>query len=314
MTLHQLRIFAAVAKHLNLTKAAAEFQITQPAVSYQLKLLEVECGGELYKKGSRGVELTDRGQAFRNDIESLLLRVERLKNKFIDSPTDGNVGSLTIGGSHSLSVSFLPMVLAVFKETHSHIQVTLRTANSRAVERMVLNSEAEIAVLTNPSYSPSFIHEPCRQEELVAFTSPKHPLAKKQKLTLKELAQAPLVVKRENTSKIYRTDEIFQKLEEQGFKLNILMNCETPGALRAAVKAGMGLGILYRDIVEPYVKTGELKIIKVPELKMKLESSIIYLKEKERALSPHLQDFLTLLREWSKKPNPGRVDVSLRPH
>ncbi|MCH8054682.1 MAG: LysR family transcriptional regulator, partial [Deltaproteobacteria bacterium] len=299
-------------KHLNMTKASAELHITQPSVSQQLKFLEGECKVKLYTKMSRGIELTERGQLLLNDAEPILLQIERLKEKFKDSSTDGKVGSLTIGGSHSLSVSFLPTMLAVFKETHSHVQVTFRTDNSRAVERMVLNSEAELGVLTNPSYSPSFIHEPCRQEELVAFASANHPLAKKQKLTLEELAQAPLVVKRDKTSKVYRTDEIFRQLEARGFKLNIVMNCESPEALKATVKTGMGLGILYRDIVEPYVKTGELKIIKVPELKMKIDSCIIYLKGKEKALSPHFQDFLTLLREWPKKLKPGRVDVSLR--
>ena len=190
MTLHQLRIFEAVAKHLNITKASKELHITQPSVSYQLKLLEGECRVKLYTKMSRGSELTERGQLLLNDAEPILLQIERMKEKFKDSSTDGKVGSLTIGGSHSLSVSFLPTMLAVFKETHSHVQVTFRTDNSRAVERMVLNSEAELGVLTNPSYSPSFIHEPCRQEELVAFASANHPLAKKQKLTLEELAQA----------------------------------------------------------------------------------------------------------------------------
>ncbi len=299
MTLHQLRIFAAVAKHLNITKASEELHITQPSVSQQLKFLEEECGVKLYTKMSRGIELTERGQLFLNDAEPILLEIERLKEKFKDSPTDGKVGSLTIGGSHAHSTSFLPLLLTVFKETHPEVQLALRTETSRMIEQLVLNSEVEIALLTNPSYSPSLIYEPFRQEELVAFASAKHPLAKRRKLTLEELAQAPLVIKSEKTRKVYRTDEILRQLEKRGFKLNIVLQCESAEAVKSAVKVGAGLGILYRDIVEPDVKRGELKIFKIPESKMKVDTYIIY--PKERALSPHAQDFLTLLRERRKK-------------
>ncbi len=299
MTLHQLRIFAAVAKHLNITKASEALHITQPSVSQQLKFLEEECGVKLYKKMSRGVELTDRGQLFLNDVEPLLSRVERLEDQFNDRPTRKRVGPLTIGASHSQAVSFLPLLLTVFKETHPEVQLALRTETSRMIEQLVLNSEVEIAVITNPSYSPSLIYEPFRQEELVAFASLKQPLAKRQKLTLEELAQAPLVVKRDKTGKVYRTDEILRQLEELGFELNIVLQCESAEAVKSAVKVGVGLGILYRDIVEPDVKRGELKIIKIPESKMKVDTFIIY--PRERALSPHARDFLTLLRERRKK-------------
>ena len=58
----------------------------------------------------------------------------------------------------------------------------------------------------------------------------------------------------------------------------------------------MGVGIIYRDIVESEVKRGELKIIKVPELKLTVDTFTIY--HKESKLSPNARDFLTLLREW----------------
>ncbi len=309
MTLHQLRIFAAVAKHLNVTRASEELYITQPSVSYQLKLLETECRAKLYNKLSRGIELTERGQLFLRDVEPILLRVERVKEQFRRDVVDGKARSLTIGGSHGPSASFLPMVSALFNETHPQVQLTLRTDSSRAIEQLVLSSEVDIALVVNPSHSAQHGVERCRQEELVVFASIKHPLAKRRELTLAELAQAPLIIMRGKAAE-EKAGEILRQLERQGFKPNIAMQCESPEALKATVKTGMGLGILYRDIVEPYVKTGELKIIKVPELKMKVDTFIIY--RKEDSLSPDTQDFLTLLRGWPKKLKPGRVDVSLR--
>ncbi len=299
MTLHQLRIFSVVARHLNLTKASKELHISQPSVSYQLRLLEEECRAKLYKKIGRRIELTEEGQFFLFDAEPIIVQVEKLKEKFSNNLTDRKTRSLTVGGTRNLSASFLPTVLAVLKETHPHVQITLRTDTSPAVQRLVLNSEVEIAVVTNPSESPSLIYEPCRQEQVVIFASRKHPLAKKDKLTLTELAQAPLVIKKGKTGELSISEQILKQVQTQRLRLNIIMHCESPEAVKAAVKTGIGLGVSYRDIVEPNLKGSDLKVIKVPELKTQVNSFIIY--HKDRPLSPNAQEFLTFLRQWSQK-------------
>jgi len=299
MTLHQLRIFEAVAKHLNITKASEELHITQPSVSQQLKFLEEECGVKLYKKMSRGVELTDRGQLFLKDVEPLLSRVDRLKEQFNDRPTDRKAGPLTIGSSHSQAVSFIPLLLAAFKETHPEVQLALRTGTSRLIEQLVLNSEVELAVITNPSQSPALTCLPYREKNFVAFISPTHPLAKKKELSLAELAQSPLIFKKGRTTHERVWKHLKQVEQERGYKLNVVMHSESTQAVKAAVRTGMGLGILFQDHVEQEIKRGELKRVKIPELKMKLTSFIVHLRG--ASLSPHAQDFLTLLCEWSKK-------------
>jgi DNA-binding transcriptional LysR family regulator len=82
------------------------------------------------------------------------------------------------------------------------------------------------------------------------------------------------------------------------------MYCESPEAAKASVKKGVGLGILYHEIVEPEVKRGELKIVKIPELKMMMKAETFVLHHKERRLSPYAHDFLTLLHEWPQKIRP----------
>ena len=74
MTLHQLEIFLAVAKHLNVTRAADDMHINQPSVSQQLKLLEENCGVKLYKMMGRKIELTEKGRLFLNEATAILNR------------------------------------------------------------------------------------------------------------------------------------------------------------------------------------------------------------------------------------------------
>jgi len=298
MTLHQLRIFAAVARHLNVTRAAKKLNISQPSVSQQVKLLEAEYGVQLLRKAGRGIELTERGQHFLTEAGPILLQVEKLRARFGSKLNRGKAETLTLGGSYGPSASLLPLLSAAFRESHPEVEIILRTDYSRVVERLLLDSEVEIGVVVNPSSSPQVVVEPCRQEDLVAFVSTKHPLAKKRGLTLADLAQVPLVVLKGKAAE-EKAEEILSQLQKQGLNPKIAMQCESPEAMKTSVRAGMGMGVLYRDIVAPDAQRGNLKIIKIPGLKMAVATFILY--SKERPLSPNAKDYLALLRKWPKK-------------
>lgn len=297
MTLHQLRIFAAVAKQLSITNASKELHISQPSISQQLKLLEEELGLKLHKKDGRGIDLTREGRLFLIEAEPIQCQLEKLKKKFSREMTDKKSGSLTVGGSHGPAALFLPSLACVFRETHPRTQVTLRIDSSFMMEQMVQNSDVQIAVITNNFVSPSLVYERCSRHELVFFASPGHPLNERGQLTVAELAQLPLVIFRKG--KMGGVGRILNQIEERGFHANIVMHCDSPEAVKNAVKTGAGLGISYTDILEPDIRRHELKVIQVPGLEMHIDSFIIY--PKEKPLSSDAKDFLALLRRWPRR-------------
>ena len=85
MTLHQYRVYLAVAKHLNVTRAARELHVTQSAVSKVLRVLQDAHGTTFIKRKRRGIELTVDGKAFRREVESILSRLSRLREKYASS-------------------------------------------------------------------------------------------------------------------------------------------------------------------------------------------------------------------------------------
>src|SRR5437870_3616934 len=230
MTLHQLSIFAAAGKLLSVTKAGWELHISQPSTSQQLKLLEEECEVRLYKKNGHGIELTREGRLFLKEAAPILLQVEKLKRIFSLKLHENEARLLTVGGSHAPSASFLPWLASIFRETHPHTRLILRTDNSLLIEELVRNLDVEIAVITNRAASPRLIYEPCRREELVFFASSKHLVARRQQLTLAELARIPLVVF--GRGKVGGAANILNQIEERGFDLNIVMHCETAEAVK----------------------------------------------------------------------------------
>lgn len=176
MTLHQLRLFLSVSKHLNVTQASQELHISQPAVSRQLRQLEDACGGKLYTVGPRGIELTANGRLLLSGAEQIMSQVERVKSA-LNGERISKV--LHVGECESLVLSSLPLLWATFRRLYPATQITIRTDSSRAIEQMVLSAEIEVAAVTHRSFHSLVSYENFRRERLVFFASVNHPLAKK---------------------------------------------------------------------------------------------------------------------------------------
>lgn len=300
MTLHQLRIATAVAKHLSITKVSQELHISQPAVSLQVRLLEEEYGIRLYEKNGRGIQLTQEGKKFIDSVEQILLRVDNLENEYKGILTAPNHDSLTIGGCYFASENILPVVLKAFKKTHLDAQLFIETKSPALIEDLVLKSKVDIALIVNPSFFPSIAYESYREEKLVAVISTHHPLARRKKLSITELCEVPLVIKHPRRGPGI-AGPLFKALERQGIATTIELQCETAMATKAAIKAGLGLGILLGKHVEPDIQRGELKVVKIPQLNRTIMTYIIYYKE--RTLAPAAKDFLALLIPRPQKTN-----------
>ena len=299
VTLHRLSIFVAIAKSLSFSKAAKELHISQPSASMQLKLLEKELGARFFIRKKRGIELTKEGGNLLERAKSILLQLDELKYQFRRKTTEDEIKTLSIGGTNSPAVSILPLILSKFKKTHPQVQLSLRTDVSHVLEELILNSEIELAVVTNPSYSSSIVYEFYRKERVLTVVSKDHELAEKKKLTLSELSGKPFVVKKGKGPLSSRTEQYLKKMKERGFELNPVIYCETMETLKAVVKAGMGIGILYAEIAEPDIRQGHLRVIRVPMLNRIINTFVIY--HKERPLSPVAKEFLTLMRRSKPK-------------
>jgi DNA-binding transcriptional LysR family regulator len=293
MTLHQLKIFEAVAKHLNITNVSRKLQVSQPSVSKQLRLLEQEYGLKFYVKSGRGIKLTQEGQLFQVTVKPILEQMEGLKRTFENRVAEGRAKSLIVGSSPSPAAFFLSAVLKSFVELHPTVHPTLRTGYPHAIKEMILNAEVDIALTITLPDHPQIIAEPIHSEEIVAVVSSRHPLAKKGRLNEAELAQAPFV--------IMKGGRIAEEIEKMGLKLNVVMWCDSVEPIKEYVQAGLGVGLFYRGSAEAGLREGYFKVIEIPRLKnIRVTYFVIY--RKGIPLSTNGQDLLTLLRQWSKKP------------
>lgn len=281
ITLHQLRIFESIARHLNITNAAVELHMSQPAVTHQLKLLEQRYGQQFYKKTGQGIALTESGLAFLAAVRPILNQVANLEKEF-ERRIDAKNDILKIGGTHSLCITVLPEAIMEFQRTHPGTRFTLETDDSRIIEQQVLAASVDVALITHPSYRSELSVEFYQKLEVIAFAPVSNPLRGK-RMTLSELAQFPLVIRKES--------KILKELLGLGYKPTVAVSCKNSGAVEAAVQKGMGIGILQGDSVKNAIKNGSLIKLDVPELKkIELQSFIAF--DQRTPLTPIATNFL----------------------
>ena len=291
-TFEQLRIFVRVARLLNVRKAAEELKISQPSVSRHLKALEGQVGAKLFLKTTTGIQLTEPGRRCLSHAEGILRQVQVLRDEV--SARNGQPKRLSVGATYSASALLMPAAITDFKRNHPEVEVHLSTANRRRIEEMVLASQIEIAVVTGSGVtSTELIAERFRQQTLVFFALKNHPFARGRALSLQKLEEFPLVI-RENYDGRGTVEQLLKQLRGRGLKLDIALRCDTPDAVKAAVQKGLGIGVVYHDVILPEIKEGKFKIIKFRSIHFVGRSFIIY--NKASSLTQPAVDFLSLLR------------------
>lgn len=292
MTLHQLKLFAAIARHRSVTKAAQILHTSQPSVSQQVGLLEDEIRKVLFKNNGHGIELTEAGYELLKRVEPILAQLEELKKDYSAKSCENQELGLVLAGSSGPVASILPSLIRRFKQSHPEIRVSLRTGTSGEIEELVARHEVAIGVITNPATSAILHIEPFREEVLSVFVRANHPLAKRRRIDPAELARLPLVLKGQGNPRSL-TEKLLNALREKGLRPNIFMRCESPDSVKSAVRDDLLVGILYKDLVQPAVKHGVFKTLKVSEVSLTGQSYIVYSKEKPLSLAA--QEFLGLL-------------------
>jgi DNA-binding transcriptional LysR family regulator len=292
MTFHQLEIFAAVAEQASITQAARKIRISQPSVSKQLRFLERECGLKLYVKAGRGIKITEQGRLLQSAAQPILKQMEELRASFLNHLADAPAVALRVGSTPSPGAFFLPGVLKSFVKLHPKVHPTLRTGYPDAIKAMVLDSEVDVAVTTIAPSHPEIVEEPIASEEILAIVSAKHPLAAKKKLNDSELGRVPFIMTTDG--------RIAEEIKKIGLRLNVVMWCDSVELKKAAVEAGLGVGLFYRGSAEAGLRQGYFKALEIPKIKnIKIACYLIY--RKGTRLSPNLNHLLALLRRSAKQ-------------
>ncbi|MCG2593598.1 CysB family HTH-type transcriptional regulator [Ramlibacter sp. XY19] len=259
MNLHQFRfVQEAVRRNLNLTEAAKALHTSQPGVSKAIIELEEELGVEIFARhGKRLKRVTEPGQHVLKSIELIMREVGNLK-RIGEQFSAQDSGTLSIATTHTQARYVLPIPVAKLREQYPKVSVSLHQGSPDQVARMVLDEIAEIGIATESlSDYPDLVTMPCYEWQHVLVLPKEHPLAKKERVTLEDIAAEPLVTYHPSFTGRTRIDSAFA---QRKLTPHIALEAIDSDVIKTYVRLGLGIGIVAEMAVRDDGSNGDLAV------------------------------------------------------
>jgi len=258
LTIRQLRVFDAVARHLSFTRAAQALYLSQPAVSMQVRQLEESIGAPLLEKQGKKLYLTEAGREFLHYCRSILQQISEAESVLAELKGLER-GHLNISVVSTASY-FMPQLLAKFIQQYPKISVSLQVANRDAVLKQLAENSADLAIMGQPPEGADMLSQPFMQNLLVVIAAPGHPLARVRSIKPRQLAQETFLLREQGSGTRSVMERFFASHRMTPLTS---MEMDTNEAIKQAVQAGMGLGIISRHGIELELETKRLQVLDV---------------------------------------------------
>jgi len=290
VTLRQIEVFNAVARHQNYTRAAEELHLSQPAVSMQVRQLEEGVGLPLFEQVGKQIHLTDAGEQmyiFGREMAGLLDEAEVV----FEAIKGVKHGNLTISVATTAS-HFATRLLAEFAKQHEGITISLDVTNRKALRRQLENNEPDLVIMGQPPAGVDVEATAFMENPLVMVAPAKHALTGQKKIPLSHFANESFVVREVGSGTRGATQRFF---DDHGVPFNTDIEMSSNEAIKQAVEAGLGLGIVSIHTLELELETGRLDILDVEDFPIIRHWYV--LQRKGKRLSPSAQAFKAFVLE-----------------
>lgn len=298
LTLQQLKLFESVVRNGSFTRAAEEMHLTQPAVSIQVKRLEEQAGIPLLEQVGRKTFPTAAGKRMLVAARDLLGRLEQL-----DDELESLKGE--IRGPLQLSVVttgkyFMPHLLGHFLQQYPGVEPHLKFTNRARVMERLLNNEDDFVVMGQVPDEDRLVAYPFL-ENILGFVAPAgHPLAGRRSLDLEEVLRERYISREPGSG----TRGVVERLlEAQNLQVEPYMELSSSEAIKQAVLAGIGIGVLSLHAVHLEEAAGKLVVLDVKGFPIRRRWYAVHLKGKK--LSLVARTFLDFILSESHRVLPG---------
>lgn len=303
----RLKVFRAVAEHLNFRKAAEHLFLTQPAITLQIKALENDLGVRLFDRSANRVTLTAQGSILLSYANKIAHLAAEAQQKL--SSDDGQFsGGLSLGVSTTIAQYVLPRLIGAFLSEHPRVQLSLHSGNTEEVVKLLVDGKVSIGLIEGPARERGVYVEPFMRDELVLIAPP---ISDAARFSPQQLLASSLLM-REQGSGSRRVVET--ALEKAGFKLKdfkSVMDLDSTEAIKSAVEAGLGIGFVSRWAISKELELGALMTAQIRGLQIARDFSLVTRSGPEQhGASEAFRAFAIergrLLSGPSRKPRPAR--------
>ena len=258
LTLRQFRVFEAVARHLSFSRAAEELHLSQPAVSMQVRGIEVILGLPLTEQLGRKIFLTEAGREVLHASRAITARLDDLQSNLaqlqgIDS------GRLNLAVTSTVN-AVATNILVRFRGRYPGVSIHLGVSNRESVLEQLAANRIDLAIMGQVPEGLELEAIRIMDNPLVVIAPPDHPLVRKKSISIEDLAAESFLVREAGSGTRGAKERCFAA---RGLEIQSSMERSSNEAIKQAVQAGLGLGILSLQTLEMELALKRLAILKV---------------------------------------------------
>ncbi len=293
MTLRHMKIFEAVFRHSNITKAAEELHLAQPSVSVAVRELEEYYGICLFERLGRRIVPTELGKEFYGYALHTVSLFDEMEQKIRNWDA---LGVIRIGASITIGTHILPPLLKQYQALYPELRTEVTIGKSAVIEQHILENKIDIGLIENQSEHPDINVLPFMEDYMQAIVAPDHPLAKYSQVTLEQLAQYPFLMREKGSAGREILDACFA-LEQ--ITVHPLWESASTQAIVRGVAEGLGVAVLPCLLVRKNIEEHTVKMIPFPQ---PLTRKLNLIWHRSKYLTDNMNAFIELCKksgsEW----------------
>jgi LysR family cys regulon transcriptional activator len=241
MDLHRLRGFFTVVKHGGFTAAARRLRLSQPSISLQVKGLERQLGVQLLERNSKRIELTRDGRMLFELAQRLFSAEEEIQAAFEGGP-HREAARLTISTNQSVAAHILPPILEKYTARFPKVEITIHNLRTAEILASVLNGSTDLGIILIDPRRSGLEARPVLPYEMVLVTPRGHPLSRRRRIALSDIARYPFISYTPDTETRRLIDQPFERVKQ---KISIRMALGSTDLIIKYVSLGYGISIIH---------------------------------------------------------------------
>jgi DNA-binding transcriptional LysR family regulator len=286
MHIQNFKTFCDLVETQSFSKAARLNEVTQSAVSQQLKAMESFYDMLIVDRNQKKFRLTQQGTTLYTTFKEILNLYEKLNCQILEMRNVVS-GSIQISTVNSIGLHELPPYLKSFMKEFPSVNARVEYRRANLVYEDVLHGSADLGLVAFPVKHKDLTVIPFATDELIVAMNPDHPLAEKKNLSMEELKGVEFIAFEKDIPTRKATDEI---LRQSDVEISIVMEFDNVETVKRALEINAGVAIIPKNTVANEVERNQLVTCKLDSGKHIRPLSIIH--KKFRMLTPALRSFI----------------------
>ena len=303
MNLNQLKIFYLAAKKGNLSLAAQELFITQPAVTKGIQRLQEFYDMKFVDHVGKKLILTDAGEVL-YEIAEKIFELESQAEESIRDFQQRKRGHIRILSSESFGDYYLPRIIIPFSKAYPLVRITMNILPTEQVVSHTATLNNDLGFISYPVEHNKLLVKEVLKDQLVIITPSDHPLTRKKKLESSDLAGQPLIMHEKGSAPRKAIEDYIRK---NNLSVKIPLELSSNRAIKRAVEDSIGIALISRKVAQEEIRTDRLAAIPLSAQSMTRKFYMIH--HKDKYFSEPLQGFIDMVFKWAAEYAEGLTEI-----